>query len=104
MLADFVNNSKALKSLEGTGISDSVISASNRKFVECEDKLFCAGLHRYGLGNWEAIRAEFLPFRSVKQLSIHFKNMTSRKSQQNILKVGNLNNIGRHFYTNYGCL
>lgn len=61
--------------------------ACSLKFTEYEDQLLCAGLARHGLGNWEALKVDFMPYRSSKQLSLRFKNMTSRRSPQNIIKV-----------------
>lgn len=58
-------------------------------FAPFEDHLILCGLHRFGMGNWEALQAHFLPHRTPKQCHIRYKNLSSRRSAHNPIKVFN---------------
>lgn len=59
------------------------------KFLSSEDNLLLCGLHRFGCGNWESIQAQFLPFRTARQLAIRYKNLSSRREPMNPIKEFN---------------
>lgn len=59
------------------------------KFLSSEDNLLLCGLHRFGCGNWESIQAQFLPFRTARQLAIRYKNLSSRREPINPIKEFN---------------
>lgn len=56
-------------------------------FLQSEDSLLLLGLKTFGLGNWEAIHARFLPMRTTKQISVRYKNLVSRRAPKNSIKV-----------------
>ena len=64
-------------------------STRTSKFLPSEDNLLLCGLHRFGCGNWESIQAQFLPFRTGRQLAIRYKNLSSRREPINPIKEFN---------------
>ena len=69
--------------------STEFISTRTAKFLSSEDNLLLCGLHRFGCGNWESIQAQFLPFRTSRQLAIRYKNLSSRREPMNPIKEFN---------------
>lgn len=69
--------------------STEFISTRTAKFLSSEDNLLLSGLHRFGCGNWESIQAQFLPFRTSRQLAIRYKNLSSRREPMNPIKEFN---------------
>ena len=87
-----------LDSIRESSIREKCDVKGFNRFSACDDKydagqtnfrLLCAGLKKHGLGNWEIIRANFLPNKSLKQIANHFKNMSKRSCPQNTIKVNN---------------
>lgn len=60
---------------------------ARERFSPVEDRLLLAGLKRFGFGNWEIIRAKFLPTRTSNQLALRYKNLNSRRAPDNPVKV-----------------
>lgn len=60
---------------------------ARERFSLVEDRLLLVGLKRYGFGNWEIIRAKFLPTRTSNQLALRYKNLNSRRAPDNPIKV-----------------
>jgi hypothetical protein len=56
------------------------------RWAAVEDRLLLIGLKKYGLNSWELIRHGLLPSKSVKQIQIRYKNLTSRRTPNNIVK------------------
>lgn len=56
-------------------------------FLPVEDRLMIVGLKRYGLENWEKIQAHLLPTRTAKQLWNRYKNLTTRRAPENLVKA-----------------
>lgn len=60
-------------------------SQSKFKFLPPEDHLLLLGLKRFFF-NWEKIQNRLLPTKTVRQIQIRFKNLTTRRSPPNPVK------------------
>lgn len=69
--------------------TQSLSTTRTAKFLVSEDNLLLCGLHRFGCGNWESIQAQFLPYRTSRQLAIRYKNLSSRREPFNPIKEFN---------------
>lgn len=86
LLDQSINVTNLSKYLE---IGNETAPTRTAKFLPSEDNLLLCGLHRFGCGNWESIQAQFLPFRTARQLAIRYKNLSSRREPMNPIKEFN---------------
>lgn len=89
MTVGATNLAKYLENETASNCGSGITSTRTAKFLASEDNLLLCGLLRFGCGNWESIRAQFLPYRTSRQLAIRYKNLSSRREPLNPIKEFN---------------